>query len=924
MTGALGGAGALARDGELLVGRGPERAVLRVALDQAMRGEPQLVLIEGVGGVGKSALVRDLAASMPSGHVALWARGEEIERQLDFGVIDQLLREAGAAGLSAPPALLRSGQRPDPLDVGQIILDLAEEYGADRPLLVVVDDAQWADVASIQAMSFAYRRLHQRAVLCVMTHRPDAAQLEPFQRLARDGQGHRLRMGPLSVDAVAELVRTRTGVKLTPRAAGRLHEHTQGNPLETLTLVDELDPMELTSGFGPLPAPRSYASLVLGRLASCSPTAEQLVALVAVAGVALELGVLSRMCELDHGGDALAEAVRRDLLSVARRSGRKVVEVAHPLIRAAVVADLPPSRTAELHALVAGAIDDPDLSFVHRLRSVVGEDADLAAEAIDRANAQLADGWALRGVELLVTASGLLPAGPARTDARLRAARWLLRAGEPTAAHELLEGLEESDQPLEDLVRGELALLEGDDAEARRLLSRAWEAEPAPDVAARTAGLLATAAATRGRTDDAMNWARLALEQGCRAPSDVGYAVSMLASGWALAGDLYAARAEINEWATRLCGGATRSDVRYARGVVALWTGCLEEAVELLRVVAEDGTRDDPALIVASAGYSLADAWYRIGNWDEAQSTVEQLARHLENSGQMLAAPMAHGIAASVLAARGQLDAARDHLHSGRAAMDATRNRSALLWLATAKARIAATEADHEGVVTALSPLADALRPTGLPEGVQPWRADLIDALVALGRLDEAAVEMEELDRRTACGGAHVRAGAARARGNLAAATGDAGLAAEAFAAGLEEDPVACGVYGRARLELAAGAFERRRGQRRAAAALLDSAVVGLESLGAAPLLERARQERAGCGLSPSRVGGGELTKSERSVAALVAAGHSNREVARRLVVSVKTVETHLAHVFDKLGVRSRTELANLWHTVADEGQATP
>lgn len=923
MTGIQAGEGR-AREGDVesVVGRADEQARLRSIGDRAAAGTPQLVVIEGPAGVGKSALVRDLATAMPAGHVALWARGEQIERQLDFGIIDQLVREAGAAGLAAPPALLRSEARPDPLEVGQTILDLTEQYGTDRLLLIVVDDAQWADLASIQAMSFAYRRLHQRRVLVVVVQRPDAPTLEAFDRLVRDGRGHRLRLAPLSPTAVAALVHARIGVHLTPRAAARLHGHTAGSPLETITLVDELDPGELTSGIGPLPAPRSYASLVLARLAACSPDAEQLVSMVAITGVPVELPTLARMAGVDDAAAALSEAIERDLLSLDRRGGRRVVEVAHPLIRAAVVEDLSPARAGQLHALAARTVDDPDRALLHRLRAVVGDDHDLAAEAIRRAGEQFADGWALTGVELLVAASDVLPPGAERSEARMRAARWLLRAGDTAAARELLDGTSGSDQPLERLVRGELALLEGDDRAARRLLEEAWAAEPALEVGARAAGLLATISANHGRPGASMRWARRALEQGTRSGTDVGYAMTMLASGWALDGDLDAGSAEIESWAARLSGGAGREDTQFARGAVALWAGRLDEAEELLRSVADNASKMAPLLTVAGARYSLADVWFRLGRWDEALALAEDLARSLEDSGQLLSAPMAHGVAASVRAARGDLAVARRHVEAGRAAMDATRNGAARLWVSTAEARVAGAADEHERVVGALQPLADALRDIGLPEGVQPWRADLVDALVALGRLDEAAAELGDLDARLATGGAHARAGAARARGNLAAACGDAPAAATAFAAGLAGDARVAGPFVRARLELAAGEFERRRGQRRDAAALLDAAEGRFELLGAAPLLARTRRERANCGLRPRRNATGcrDLTESERSVAELVASGHTNREVARALVVSVKTVETHLTRVFDKLAVRSRTELANAWRDERPDG----
>ncbi len=900
------------RDEEVLVGRATEHAIALVAVERALDGAPQLVLIEGEPGVGKSALARAIAATMPADAIVLWARGDELERQLDFGIVDQLLREAAAAGLPSPPALHRDGTRPDPLAVGEIVLGLTEDHGRERPLLVVVDDAQWADLASVQALSFATRRLHDRRAVLLIVQRPAAPGLEPFHRLVRDGRGHRLRLAPLPVAVLAELVRVRAGIHLTARAAERFHAHTGGSPLEAVMLLDELDPVALTAGFGPLPAPRSFASMVLARVSACAPETEQLVAAVAVAG-ALELDGLARMTAAADLAAPLSEAVEHGLVDMQVRGGRRVVDVTHPLIRAAVLGDLAPGRLAALHAAASAAVDDPDRAFRHELRAHLGPCPELAAEGIRRAHARLADGWELSAVELLVLAAELLGPGAARSEALLQACHWLLTAGDTAAATELLSTAGTPGTPLELLVRGELALLDGDQRGARRLLEDAMAAGPGPDVAARVAGLLATIAANAARADEAIAWARRALEHSSESGTDASYAMTMLVSGWALQGDLRAGEEEVAGWAARLGTTANGPDVCYARGVLALWNGRFADAERFLAPLVDDH-HTGPGLIAASARYSLADCWFRQGRWDDALAMAVDLARVLDDSGQLLSSPMAHGVAASVLGARGDADEAQRHLRAAERAMAVTGNTSAGLWLLAATGRVALAADDDQQVVEVLQPLADALREVGLPEGTQPWRADLVDALVRLGRLDDAGRELADLVVRTRNGGAHARAGASRASGVVHAARGDDEAAASAFAAALAEDAAGQGSFARARLELAAGAFERRRGRRRVAADLLDIASGRFAQLGAAPFVARCAQERAACAVDARDRGRSRtLTKAEAAVAALVAAGRTNREVAATLVVSVKTVESHLARIYDKLAVRSRTELAIEW-----------
>ena len=332
----------------------------------------------------------------------LWARGDELERQLDFGIVDQLLREAAAAGLASPPALPRDGTRPDPLAVGEIVLGLVEDYGATgrcSSSSTTRNGPTWRRC----------RRCRSPPAACTIGGPCSWSSSDRGARASNrstDSCATGAAAGCASLrspcSALAELVRTRAGIGLTARAAERLHAHTGGNPLETVTLVDELDPVTLIAGLGPLPAPRSYASMVLGRMSACSPEAEQLVAAVAVAG-ALELDGLARMTASAELADA-AVGGRASTGSWTSRceAGGRVVDVAHPLIRAAVLDDLPPGRLAELHAAAAATVDDPDRAFRHELRAHLGRHPELAAEGIRRAHARLADGWELSAVELLV------------------------------------------------------------------------------------------------------------------------------------------------------------------------------------------------------------------------------------------------------------------------------------------------------------------------------------------------------------------------------------------------------------------------------------------------------------------------------------------------------------------------------------------
>jgi DNA-binding CsgD family transcriptional regulator/tetratricopeptide (TPR) repeat protein len=928
-----------------LVGREDELAALQRALLSASEGRPQLVLVEGAAGVGKSALLRAFGRSVGDGVTVLRASGDEAEQHLDFGVIEQLHADGEASGLPVLTVFGRGGPRPDPLDIGADVVRVAAEASAFGPIVALIDDAQWADQASLQALTYAARRFRDQRLVIVIAQRPDVSALAPLARLCQDERGTRVRLGGLAAPQIDALLRTSRGIALGEHAAQRLREHTQGNPLEALTLADELDADAICTGIGPLPAPRSYATLALSRLAACRPETERLVAAVAVMGTPVEVGALVDLLGRSDVGapaDALDEAVAGGHLVIIERAGRQMVEVAHPLLRAAVVADLAPGIRSELHSLAATITDDPARAMMHRIRGTIGHDPDLGAGAVVLSRRLLNTGWDLIAVELLSEAARVLPEGPSRSEALLLAANRLFTTGELVLARQLLAAVRSNGGALESLVRGQAQLHAGEPREARRALKSAWEQATDPRVAGQAAGLLATLSSNAGRGSDAVDWARAALAQAdaiaadMRDPnqsdpnlsepdlgdSELGNAFVMLATGWAFEGDLDEGLAEIDRSLARIGPRFDRDDAVLARALLLMWSGRFAEADATFAKILDSDQALGPLLTRVSAGYSRADCRYRQGAWDDALAETDQLIALMEAGDHDLVRPMTHGVAAFVHAGRGAVTQAERHLAKGRAAQQRSHNTSGLLWLLVGEARIGSATGDHQRVIDHLSPLADMLRGSRLGEGVQPWRADLVEAFIGLGRPDEAAEALAELERQAEQGGEQVRIGVARVGGLLAVALGDDGSAEATFAEGLERDGGPAeglaegGPFPRARLELAAGSFARRRGQRRRAADLLTAALDRFDALGAEPYLRQTRTELNACGLAPrprNGVGAAPLSPAERQVAELVAEGLTNREVAGRLHVSVKTIETHVARCFTKLEVRNRTALALHW-----------
>lgn len=891
-----------------LVGRVDERAQLSAALARAGGGEAVLAVVAGAAGMGKTALLRDLTASIGDGTRLLLSSAEEAEARLDLGVVEQLVGEAGALGVAVGP-LDRDMGSSDPLRAGAAVHDLLETVTDDGPVVVLVDDAQWCDPPSVRALTFALRRIPHRPVLVVVAHRPDAPVLEPLLRLAADREGPRLRLQGLGAADLRRAVAERSGVAVPWRAGERIWEHTRGNPLEAITLAEELDAAELLSGLGPLPAPRSYASLILNRLAGASPEVEALVAALAVLGRPVSVGQLDevRGGRTAASGAALDAAVDQGFVVRERRAGTIVVDVAHPLLRAAVLDDLAPGRQAELHGRAAQATVEPVRRMVHRLAAVSGRDPALGREAVALARGCAADGRSLSAIDLLVAAADLFPEGAEADEARLLAADELLDQGDTSTARELLGRIAtEAEGAHAQLLEGHIALLEGDPATATRALRRAWES--GGERAGRAALLLATVASNTAQADRALEWGRAALE-GTAGRRDPGHALTMVATAWALRGDLAAGHEEVAGWRRAL--GAPQ--VRVPEGLLLLWDGSLVEARRTFEAWISGPGGTHSHLVDATARYALADTLYRLGDWDASLDLARRLATTLDDAELLLAAPMAHSVAAFVLAGRGS-DQGVAHLVRARAAIEANGNGSGLLWEAVATARAAEARGDAAQVVAHLGVLAELTADLALPEGVQPWRADLVEALVAVGDLDRAEGEADALADRLVGGGAHARGGALRARAVLAVARGDRAGADALFEEGLAEDPVATGAFVRARLELAAGASWRRRGARRRAADVLRAAAERFDDLGAAPYSLRVRRELASSGLAPRArdAAPSSLTPAELSVARLVAQGATNREVAAELFISVKTVETHLGRVYAKLGIRSRSGLASM------------
>ena len=914
----------LMADGCGIIGRDGELQRLDAAVARARAGSPTVVLVVGEAGVGKTHLVQ--AAFERSDALVVAATADPAEAELDYAVVEQLLRSSPLPGDTVDDLTPRPGT--DPLAAGAALMRFIDGLQLDRPLAVVVDDAHWADARSLDAIAFVARRLRaDHAVLCLAT-RTDGPETLPAGLLRLvDASGSRIHLAGLDAVALGTLAERVTGRRLPPAAVDRLHRHTAGNPLHAHALLREL-PYDALVGGGSLPAPRSYAALILSRIAAAGADVERLVAALAVLGVRAALGAVTSVAEVPEPLVALDGAVAGDLVRLDDRPGDRSICLAHPLIRAAVLDDLPPSRRLALHRR-AGAVLPGVAGLRHRLAGCPGFDADLAADARRTAAVEADRGAHAAAARLALEAARVDPNEASRDAATLVAVDQLLLSGDLASARER-RGDVEAVRPgaHRSFLLGRLAYVLGPRSRARGTLERAWaeacdaDGRPAePELAARIAALLATSAVDRGDGKAALGWARRARDLSTSAAADCNPG-HMLAMAFALQNRVTDGVAELTQSLSRPASDGALADLRLGRGVLRLWAHDLAGGGEDLGACVVPGA-GGTFVTHETARYFLAELHYRAGRWDDATLTAELACSMVDQTGQEWLAAFSHAVAVHPLAARGEWERADAHLAAAVSAAKATAGGAARLWTGLAALRLAESRQDHALVVSLGDGLVDG---GGRPydEGIAPWRASYIESLVATGRSEDAAAVADRLAIDAAPSASPLVASElARAQIAVAGAFDDRRAGGEAAERGLALG-TAPGPFARARLELAAGRMWQRWGEGEHAMGALEAAHRGFSVLEAAPWAACAGVELGEAGRRPStrdRLTGRELTAQEQAVVHVVAQGTSNRAAADELFISVKTVEHHLSRAFAKLGVRSRTELAGLVHGAAWAGR---
>lgn len=927
-----------------LVGREEEIARIARALSEPAR-LPATILVEGEAGAGKTTVWRAAVdEARGRGYRVLACAGAAAESQLSMSAFRDLLRDAYAdvaAELPAPQrramavALLHEEPGAAPPDQGAIAAAFLATFLAlarRSPLLIAVDDVQWLDPMSATLLAYARRRFDHEPIAVLLSRRLDADRPASLEPEPDDERVDVIRLGELSVGALGSILRDRLDVAYPRPMLVRLHEASGGNPLFALELARALQraPRSVRPG-APLPVPDTLGGLIRARLRTL-PRETMNVLLMASTLARPYLAVIGRAIEADPL-DLLEPAIEAQVADIAGDELR----FGHPLIAAAVydLASVP--RRRETHRLLAGVVDDLEERALHLALGTDQPDEEVARIVEDGARLAFARGSPAAAADLAAHARRLSPLD-APQDLRRRSgaeAEYHFEAGDTDRAAALLDTViaETAPGPARARLlsrRARFSQFGSDMAESVRLLEQAL-AEVGDD-----GGL-------RAEVEEGLAWGLLLVRRDLKAAAR--HARSSVRQAEAL-GD----RAAISEglaavaltafmlgrpWRATMRRAVSLEDAMLDRRVLRhpsfAWSYCLSCADdhdasralfdELLARARAQG--DESA--VPSILNRLALVEWSAGRWDlAARHADEGFARAVE-SGQRPIQASNLGKSALVAACRGRFAEA---LEAGSRAVeiaqgpgfDPARPERACAggaeWAIWALGFAALADERHDEAHRVLGPLTDALLAAGIQEpGEVRWLADDVEALVRLGRTEEAEGRValletwgRRLDRRPTL------AAAARSRGLLAAARDDPAAALEAYREAVRWLDGLSLPFELARALLGLGTQQRRVRQRKAARETLEQARAIFEDLGAEPWVARAARELGRvAGRAP---GGPGLTPTERQVAALVAAGRTNREVADVLVVSVHTVEAALTHVYGKLGIRSRSELARQFATL--------
>jgi DNA-binding CsgD family transcriptional regulator len=900
-----------------LWGRRQQRSHLDGMLADVRAGRSRALVVRGEPGIGKTALLSYAADTAPDFQVAR-AWGVESEMELPFAAL-QLLCAPMLSSLDRLPgpqrdALgvafgLRLGSAPDRFLVGLAVLGLLSEVAADQPLLCLIDDEQWLDQASAQALAFVARRLDAESLAVIFGTRDPGAgpNLAGLAELALEGLS--------DADARALLASAIPG-RLDQRVRDRIIAESGGNPLALLELARGGTAAELAGGFGvagPLPLTGRIEQSYLRQIAPLPQMTRRLLLLAAAEPLG-DPALLWRAADrLGIGVEAADAAESEGLLKWGAR-----VTFRHPLVRSAIYRSTSPHERRDAHRALAQATDpqlDPDRRAWHLAQATPGPDEDVASELERSAGRAQARGGLAAAAAFLERSAALTLEPGRRAELALAAAQAKAQAGAFEAALRLLATAEagplvEFQQARADLLRGQIAVASNRGSDAPPLLLKAARRLEALDVGlARETYLEALSAAqyagrfvTDGGLREVAEAARAAPP-----PSQRPGAPDLLLDGLALLiTEGHAAAAPTLKRAVSAFSGEGISAEGGERWLWIVWPSALilwdDEAWHELTTRGVQLARDSGALgVLPVALQQRAGLQLYEGHFATAVSLGDEAASIAEATGGALPPYVSLAIAAF----RGREGEASDLAET--IVRDVLRREEGLgltfvPW---------ATAVLYNGLARYQDALAAAQRAFEDPHSAWSMSAavELIEAATRSGAPERAADALERLSHSTRASGTDWALGIeARSRALVSAGQAAEDLYREAIDR-LGRTHVRVDLV---RAHLLYGEWLRRENRRTDAREQLRTAHQMFASMGADGFAERAARELRATGERVRKRATdtpAQLTARETQIARLAGDGLSNPEIATQLFMSRRTVEYHLQKVFTKLAISSRNQL---------------
>ena len=889
-----------------------ERGVLDRFVADVRVGEGRALVVRGEPGVGKTVLL-DYLAGRASGCMVARATGVQSEMELAFAGLHQLcapmLDHAQALPVPQRDALrtafgLSAGPVPDRFLVGLAVVGLLSETASERPLICVIDDQQWLDHASAQALGFAARRLAAEPVGLVFAARVPGQDVAGLPELVVAG---------LPADDARELLESVLTAPLDAQVRDQIIADTNGNPLALLELPRGLTPAQLAGGFGlssALPLDGRIEESFARQLAALPAQTRRLVQRAAADPSGDPVLVWRAAGRLAIGAGAAGPAAEAGLAEFGAR-----VRFRHPLVRSAAYRSASLETRQELHGALADATDpavDPDRRAWHRAQATSAPDEAVAAELEQCAGRARRRGGLAAAAAFLERSAGLTLDPAHRAQRALAAAQAKHQAGASDAALGLLAmaqagPLDELASARGDLLRAQVAFASSHGREAPPLmLSAAKRLEPLDVALARETYLEAfTAALFVGRLSPAVGDVARAARM-APAPPVQGRAPDLLLDGLAI---LVTEGYPAGTPALRRALSAFRTqDISAEEGLSWLWL----------------------------AGRAAMAVWDD-DTWHILASRHVKLARE---SGALSELPLAVRSRILLHAHSGELEEGAALIAEAQAVADATGSRLApygatgvAAWRGREAEATELIQANMDGVTSrgegrgVTSQYSAALLYNGLGHydkalaaaeevceyddiGVLGWSlAELIEAAVRSGQPARAADALERLSEMTGASGTDWALGTqARSRALLSAGETAEKLYREAIER-LDRTRMRPAA---ARARLLYGEWLRRENRRRDARAELRTAYDLFTAMGIEAFAERTRRELAATGDTVRKRSvetASELTAQEACIARLAVDGRTNVEIGAQLFLSTRTVEWHLGKVYSKLGVGSRREL---------------